>query len=386
MSKQRDKFTAARVAMITRYVFFGCIAMQLELVEDPGLSHAAATDGKRLIFNPKLTEPWTFGETLGVVAHEVLHVVFMHHLRRKGRNPGKWNIACDHAVNLELKKQFGRAAKATDPALPVGALCDDKYLGLSAEQIYDLLPDQPEGEEGGQGQGQGQGQGFDVVMDGAAGMSESEVAAMEASVKGMVQNAAAMARKAGQMSGDLAKLVEAICEPKANWRAIIQDYLTQKAEIDYSWAKPNQRMLSQYGIIYPMLDGEKLGKLVLLVDASGSCSADQEQFCSEVSDILGAYECSLDVIYHDSQVTGVDHYESDDLPIVMRPRGFCGTYCKAAYDAAADYDPDLIIHLTDGLLSWNNVLKPDCRVLVVSTIESSLQEVPKWADCLSIGR
>lgn len=380
MSKQRDKFTAARVAMITRYVFFGCIAMQLELVEDPGLSHAAATDGKRLIFNPELTEPWTFGETLGVVAHEVLHVVFMHHLRRKGREPGKWNIACDHADNLELKRQFGRASKATDPALPKGALCDDKYLGMSAEQIYDLLPDQPEDEEG----GQGRGQGFDVVMDGVAGMSEGEVAAMEASVKGMIQNAAAMARKAGQMSGNLAKLVEAICEPKANWRAIIQDYLTQKAEIDYSWAKPNQRMLSQYGIIYPMLDGEKLGRLVLLVDASGSCSADQAQFCSEVSDILGAYECSIDVIYHDSQVTGVDHYESDDLPIVMRPRGFGGTDCKAAYDAAADYDPDVIIHLTDLCVDFRNVTQPSCDVVIACSHKPAFENCPTWATLIDI--
>ena len=382
MSKQRDKFTAARVAMITRYVFFGCIAMQLELVEDSSLSHAAATDGKRLIFNPELTEPWTFGETLGVVCHEVLHVVFMHHLRRKGRKPGKWNIACDHAVNLELKKQFGKAAKPTDPSLPGGALCDDKYLGMSAEQIYDLLPDQPEDEEG----GQGQGQGFDVVMDGASGMSESEVAAMEASVKGMIQNAAAMARKAGQMSGKLAKMVEAISEPKANWRAIIQDYLTQKAEIDYSWAKPNQRMLHQYSVIYPTLDGEKIGNIGVILDTSGSCYRDQEQFCAEVSDILSEYEVELTVFYVDTEIKGIDTYSQSDLPIVLRTRGYGGTCVASAYATILnDYNFVLLLHCTDGeIFDWGKVEEPNCPVLIALTNKRAKKDCPAWATVISI--
>lgn len=372
MSKERERFIAARVVLIRRFVFFGAIAMQLELIEDSTFSHAAATDGKRLIFNPTLTEEFSFGELVAVIIHEVLHVVFLHHLRRKTREPEKWNVACDYAINLVIVGQLPKAKSKSDPVLPSGALIDFKYKEMSAEQIYDKLPDGMSDS------------GFGAVLDATKDKSESEVSSMEAMAKSMIQNAAAIAKKAGQFSDKLARIVEAICEPKASWRYIIQDYLTERAEVDYNWAKPHQRMLSQYGIIYPTLDGEKIGKLVILVDASGSCYKEQEQFCSEVSDILSSYECSIDVVYHDAKVTKVDHYESSDLPIVMRPAGFGGTDCKAAYDCASEFDPELIIHLTDLELDWRNVETPNCDVVVACSHKAMFSNCPKWAKLIDI--
>ena len=121
-------------------------------------------------------------------------------------------------------------------------------------------------------------------------------------------------------------------------------------------------MMQQFGVLYPTLDGEKLGKVVVLVDASGSCYDDQVQFCAEVSDILSAYECSLDMIYHDTKVTHMDHYESEDLPIVLRPEGFGGTCPVSAFEEAVDLNPDVIIHLTDMEMDYSRVQIPSCDV------------------------
>lgn len=366
MSKEMDKFRAARLMLIRKFVFFGSIAMMLELTEDERLPAPAGTDGKKLIFNPAMTEGWTFNETVAVIVHEVLHIVLLHHLRRKNRDHKRWNCACDYVINWEIE------AQSSEFKLPEGALLDPQYKDMNAEQVYDELPEDP------------QGQGFDIVMDGEPGASEAEVMEAEARVKAIVQNAATLARKAGQMNGALEKLVEAVCEPKANWRAIVRDYLTAKAEIDYNWARPHQRMLHQYGIIFPTLDGEKLGKLVMIVDASGSCFDNQEQFCAEVSDILASYECEVDVIFHDTAVTNIDHYTSDDLPIVMRPAGFGGTDPVAAYAAANEFNPDLIIHLTDLEMDFSKVEVPECDVLIACSNRSMLKSGPEWARIVDI--
>lgn len=376
MSNQMDKFRAARIEMIRYYVFFGSLAMSLNLVEDESLPHAAAVDGKNIYFNPTMTEAWKLSEVIGVLCHEVLHVILLHHLRRGARDPKKWNIACDHVINLELLEQFNVMHKrGVQPKLPAGGCADPQYKGMNAEEVYNKLPDQPEDSGG---------EGFDVVIDGTAGMSEEQIKTEEAKIRANVQNAAALAAKAGQMSDSLRQLVEAICEPKANWRTIIRDYLTAKAETDYNWAQPHQRMLHQYGVVYPTLDGEKLGNIVMLVDASGSCYNDQEQFCSEVSDILSAYECSLDVVYHDTKVTAVDHYESDDLPIVMRPAGFGGTDAVLAFKEVEDYDKDLIIWLTDLEVDVARIEEPTCDVIVACSRKRYFKNCPSWARLIDI--
>ena len=363
-TKENDRVRAARLKLIRSHVFFGCIAMQLDLVEDNSLDYLAAVDGKTIWYNSEQTKELTFPELTGLTAHEVMHPVLMHHVRRGNRNPAKWNRAGDYVINLIL----------TDEGftLPKGGLLDYQYRGMSTDQVYALLPDEDNDK----------GSVFDEVRDGGKDMDENDIKAEEGKIKAMIQNAAAMARKAGQLSGNMDKLVKAICEPKADWREVLRRFVSEKAEVDYSWNQPHQRMLQQFDIVYPTLDGEKLGQLVLLVDASGSTYKDQEQFCAELSDVLTAYECEVWVVFHDTQVTGVDYYTSDDLPIVLRPRGFGGTCARTAYEYIADnFDPDVIIHMTDGELSWGAVNPPNCPTLIACVTAAP---GPDWATVVDI--
>lgn len=41
-------------------------------------------------------------ECVGVLMHETAHCAFLHCYRRKYREPKRWNIACDKAVNAVL--------------------------------------------------------------------------------------------------------------------------------------------------------------------------------------------------------------------------------------------------------------------------------------------
>jgi predicted metal-dependent peptidase len=61
-----------------------------------------ATDGVTLFYNPSFVDTLNSATLVGVLAHEVMHPALQHHLRRSTRNPRRWNIACDYAINLLL--------------------------------------------------------------------------------------------------------------------------------------------------------------------------------------------------------------------------------------------------------------------------------------------
>lgn len=364
---QLIRLKAARIRLVRNHIFFGAIAMRLHLQPEDSLPSLAGVDGKNIFFNPTQLADVSSSQLEGLLAHEALHIMLLHHLRRGSRDPKKWNIAGDHAINLTLLAERFE--------LPANGLHDPKYRGMSAEQIYALLPDSPTGE------------GFDIVMDGNSNMLEKEVKAEEERIKAAVVNAAALARKAGQMTAGIERLIEAICEPKANWQTVLAEYVTEIAAHDFDWARPSQRHLHQYGIICPTLDSrDKLGRIGIGNDASGSTLRFQEQFASEISDILSQFDCTITVLNHDTEVKSVDEYSSDDLPIQLKIVGCGGTRFDTFYTTVRDeYDFDLLIHLTDGEASWRGVEAPSCPVIVACCGDTgTIAQIPGWARVVSL--
>jgi predicted metal-dependent peptidase len=68
-----------------------------------------------------------------LIAHELLHAGLAHAVRRQGRDPYLWNVACDYVINSWLIDM-----KVGD--MPqIGGLYDPELKGLSAESIYDRI-------------------------------------------------------------------------------------------------------------------------------------------------------------------------------------------------------------------------------------------------------
>lgn len=105
----------------------------------------AATNGEVIIWNPDFLKKLTDQEVRFVLIHETLHCAYGHIWRfpplidDKGNKKmdGKGNIACDHAINLNILA----LATDTDVSMPKGGLADAKFKGLAEEEIYKLLPD-----------------------------------------------------------------------------------------------------------------------------------------------------------------------------------------------------------------------------------------------------
>jgi predicted metal-dependent peptidase len=130
----------ARTTLLLDHPFFGTLLFRLKGRETHSVA-TMATDGVSLFYNPGFVDTLTTSELVGVLAHEVLHPGLQHHIRRGNRSPFRWNRACDYAIN-PLVLDAGLV-------LPKGILLEERFRGMSAERIYNLLQEE---EEGGTGQ------------------------------------------------------------------------------------------------------------------------------------------------------------------------------------------------------------------------------------------
>jgi hypothetical protein len=76
---------------------------------------------------------------MGTLEHEVMHPALQHHTRRNGRDPSRWNMACDYAINPILVD--------AGLTLPEGVLLEDRFRGMSAERIYNQLEEEEQSQQ-----------------------------------------------------------------------------------------------------------------------------------------------------------------------------------------------------------------------------------------------
>src|SRR4051812_4228982 len=106
-SEAGQRLLKARIRLALQQPFLASALMRLPFRECAGMGWCPtmATDGYHIFFNPAWTAALSDLELRGVLAHEVLHVLFAHSERMRSRNALIWNAACDFAINLLLLEQ-----------------------------------------------------------------------------------------------------------------------------------------------------------------------------------------------------------------------------------------------------------------------------------------
>ena len=99
MEDIKTAFTRARSSLLLKQPFFGtlCLRLGAEFTED---IPTAGTNGEKLLINPTFFLKQTHEQRVGLLAHEVMHCVYMHVLRLNERDPFLWNVAGDYVINL----------------------------------------------------------------------------------------------------------------------------------------------------------------------------------------------------------------------------------------------------------------------------------------------
>src|ERR1700751_451501 len=123
----------ARTTLLLDHPFFGTLLFRLGAQARSSIA-TMATDGVSLYFNPQFVEALSAAEIAGTLAHEVMHPALQHHTRCGDRNPRRWNMACDYAIDPMLLD--------AGLTLPKDVLLDTRFRGMSADRIYNLLEEE----------------------------------------------------------------------------------------------------------------------------------------------------------------------------------------------------------------------------------------------------
>lgn len=362
------KIQQAKSKLLLQQAFFATLIMST-MIEASLVIPTAATDMVKIMYNEAWIETLTIGQVMTVLAHEVLHIVFKHGLRRHDKNPVLWNIACDFAINLIL---IDAGFEKID-----GMCLDESFRGMSAEEIYDKLKKdggkRPQGRgKGGDGEQDGQGGGGDpfdgdVLEPGAMGADER--AKLEQGIQQKVAQAANMARLAGKLPGSLERLVNDILNPTVPWQDLLRDYMTRITHDDESWTRRNRRIRSHY---LPARWSQGMGEIVFQVDTSGSISqSDIDRVLAEIQSVASTVRPELiRVIYCDAKVAGEETFDPYD-DIKLRPKGGGGTDMREVLEYAEQYDPVVSVLLTDGYTPWPDV-PPSYPLIVCCTTKTDV--------------
>ena len=327
------RLAKAKTSLILEHPFVGTIALNMpfELSEDVP---TAATNGKRVRFNPKFIEPLDDEQLKFLVAHECFHPMLEHNYRRGERDPKKWNRAADYVINqLLVNEGIGKF-------IPGGCLDQNLYNAGNgtSDGIYNLLPDQ--NDDGG-------GEAYDDCEDGGGSPAEQAQAAAEMKVK--VAQAAQAAKMMGKLSANMQRLVDEVLQPKVNWADIMWRFF-QKARTDQrTYGRPS-RIFAAQGLYLPSITGEVMGEVAFAVDCSGSVTPQEiNQAAAEVTKVFEHYRpTKLHVIYFDSEVSHAETYEPGDV-LDIKPHGGGGTAFSPVFKYMQDngIEPVACVFLTD---------------------------------------
>ena len=330
------KIEKAKGKMIVKQAFFASLLCNTPVVEDNTMP-TAATDMLKIYYNAAFIGSLEFDVVMFVLAHELLHIVYKHGLRMRGRDPRVWNMACDYAINWILQ-EYGFKVWSN-------ALIDKQYANMGAEEIYELLTKNP--------QKQPQSNDMDGDIKEPTNMSEEQRAAVEQEIQQRVAQAATFARTQGQLAGSLERLVDAVLNPQPSWQDLLREYMTRVSHDNENWTRRNRRYP---GVYLPAMYSEGMGEIIVIGDTSGSITNEEiGNVITAVEDIAASTRPErVRLLWADTEVAGEQVFESGES-IDAKPCGGGGTDMRVPLAYAEQYSPDVVVLITDGYTPWPDV-------------------------------
>jgi len=343
-----EKLQKAATWIILKQPFFASLFLDMDVVEDDSVD-TAATDGETIYYSRDYVDTLSVKNCIFLTCHEVLHPLGLYFERMGEKIPELWNIAHDIVINQILVDEgIGEM-----PEIPGGEPVYDKEMhdacDGSAERIYERLL----------GKGDGTGSGH-VSID--QPMLPKDVDKVIRDFRIRVVRATAVARKQGKMPGSLERFVEQIVSDKVDWRSVLRNFIEPYTSGCRTWARPNRRFAAG-GVFAPGSEGEKIGKIVIAVDASGSVSdSDLAEFQGEINNLLEDLNVeSMTVLVFDTKVRSEYEISNDD-PLSIRTKAGGGTSYVDVMKRARELDAEGLVVLTD-LYCDSYGRKPGCPVL-----------------------
>lgn len=356
--KAKERIGNSRARLLLQQPFYGVMLSMMDFIPEAAIP-TMATDGNKVYYNPKYAIELTDDEVYGVLLHEISHCIYLHctQKRRLNREQHRWNIACDFAINLEIKDM--------GYALPSQVLIDQKYREQNAEQIYDSLPADCS-----------KFSTLDIHIENSDegnwdDMEDKIITAYE-----MTKNH----KGKGNTPAGLKRWIDKLRKNKVKWERIFHRYVGQAlSKDDYSFVRINKRFVGQ-GMYLPDLRSNIIGSVVIAVDTSGSIGKNcLEQFAAEIAKISHLVS-EVTVMTCDAQVQEVVKLTSfSNWLSKLHFRGGGGTDFRPVFDKVKEMNivPELLVYLTDAYGTFPEK-RPNYPTLWCVTCQDGMQYIPNW--------
>jgi predicted metal-dependent peptidase len=356
MSTAPLRIEQARWWALINEPFYASLAMSLGDVIDPAIE-TASTNGKVIRWNPDYVETLTDEEVRFVLLHETLHCAHQHLWRLPADDKG--NEAGDHEINLTLAALDGLK-------MPEGGLADPQYEGLSCEEIYGRLPDEPPGGGGGgeqpqpgdQSSGSGRagqpdsgqqpggvsksghkpdpcGTFSSPATDPAAPDPGSEKLRDDWESRVIQANQATQALGAGDVPADMERLLERMRHQAVDWRREMADFVKDAMSTRNDWTRSAKRYAWQ-PVIYPRRRADDIGTVVFARDTSGSVSNTvAAQYSALITDCVAEMNCAGLILDCDRSIQA-EYIITAGEECPLRAKGGGGTSFNPVFDRVAE--------------------------------------------------
>ena len=365
-----EEITRASIQLILKEPFYGHFFSTLNKVTtEEVLSMGVAIDANNslisLYANPHFWKKIlnTPEYQMGVLKHEVLHIVFKHILMKDFEYPDLANVAMDIVVNQYIPREH----LPGEPVLLENYL---EYLDLERDKdaryyYRKLLSVEHQGSGGKQAKKQlerdlqkhRQGSGKNSMGSHQLwGKIKPHLAkAIEASIENTINEAVQRSKKdignLPQGLQDYLKKLEELRKPQVNWRRALRQFATtsQRTFLKNTIKKASKR----YGT-FPGIKLWHRNRLLVAVDTSGSVSDEElNAFFGEMYHIY-RQGAEILVVECDAVIQNTYRYRGQ-MPDFVMGRGGTAFDDPIRY-ANETYFPDAIIYFTDGYADTPSII------------------------------
>ena len=359
MDSQR-KVSRAVTKLAQTKPFWGSLMLSIGHSKNDSIP-TAATDGLNIWWNDEFIQEQSEAQTRGLMCHELMHIILhhcMHHGEPYDSNPKMCNIAMDYVINNTLMEDGFE--------LPEGGIIDKdgKFKGMTWKQVYNLIKDDPEHQD------MCKELTLEDVMKNP-NLSDAEKAEIQQKVVAAAQ--AAKNSGVGKLPGELEELINEIRNPKVDWKEYLWETFKCRYPEDYTFNRPNRKVLNTYDIYLPTMEGVQAGNIAVHIDTSGSVSSDElTDFLAELNELSVEFKpACIYIFYTDYAVANVEVFEQGDDITELNIKGRGGTSFVPTFEYIEEHDiaVDQMLVFSD-MEVWDGCFpaeEPDYPVLFLST-------------------
>ncbi|QOR62797.1 DUF2201 family putative metallopeptidase [Sulfurovum sp. ST-21] len=361
----KEKIEKAKAKLMLEHPYIGSVATLLRL-DDNKETLTFSSDGISLKYNDEYFEKAPLDEIEFALANGAMHAVLKHHERVNDRVGRIWQAATDLAVNSMLVKN--------DFILPPYVYYDERFEGMYAEEIYDVLKDemiynntldeaeaptpddvpensgkeQPKNEKKEQTEQSRQTPPAEQIQPDE--ILQAELEALHEELQEHFEQIFQKFKRQGELPKGLEIVVPEYFSHKVNWQELLYRYIAEFAKSTYSFVPPNMKYLYR-GIYLPSLSSDLL-RIAIAIDTSGSVEETLlSTFLGEVESIMQSYmNYEIDLITADAKVQSHKVFLPGEA-LEYQVSGGGGTDFRPTFeyiDREISY-PTLLLYFTDAM-------------------------------------